>query len=104
MRPLTRFGFVIGLLALSSAPHAQQAPSAVTLPGLEQAIDKITVTEPAPPPAPPVQQPAQVVTPTERRTSSRQGARGADAGVFTRAPCATGGAEHRAGRRQDHGR
>jgi hypothetical protein len=62
MRPLTRIGFVVGLLALSPAPHAQQPPSAVTLPGLEQALDKITVLEPAPP-ALVVQPPAPVVAP-----------------------------------------
>jgi hypothetical protein len=59
---LTRIGFVVGLLALSPAPHAQQPPSAVTLPGLEQALDKITVVEPAPP-AQVVQPPAPVVAP-----------------------------------------
>ena len=63
MRPLTRIGFVIGLLALSRAPHAQQPPSAVTLPGLEQAIDKITIAEPVPSPSQVVQQPAPVVAP-----------------------------------------
>jgi hypothetical protein len=62
MRPLTRIGFVVGLLALSPAPHAQQPPSAVTLPGLEQALDKITAVEPAPP-AQVVQPPAPVTTP-----------------------------------------
>ena len=72
MRPLTRIGFVVGLLALSPAPHAQQPPSAVTLPGLEQALDKITVVEPAPP-AQVVQPPAPVVTPPRHRAGRRQG-------------------------------
>ena len=72
MRPLTRIGFVVGLLALSPAPHAQQPPSAVTLPGLEQALDKITAVEPAPP-AQVVQPPAPVVDATGQRAGRRQG-------------------------------
>ena len=63
MRPLTRIGFVISLLALSPAPHAQQPPSAVTLPGLEQALDQITVTAPAPSPTRAVPPQAPIVTP-----------------------------------------